>query len=159
MPGGPSALSKHFRSSFQQAASIRMLRLRSDLLGGPDFHDLPAIHHRNASGQIANHRYGVRDEQVGQAEVALQLRHQVDDLSANANIERRDRLVGDDKLRPQSESAGNADSLPLSAAEFVGKAARGGSVEPDHPQQFLDSLAASWRADRFVDDERLGNYI
>jgi hypothetical protein len=41
----------------------------------------------------------VRDEQVGQLELVLQVHQQVDDLRLDRDVERGDRLVADDQLR------------------------------------------------------------
>ena len=76
----------------------------------------------------------MRDEQVGQAEVALQLRQQVDDLRADADVERGDRFVANDELWPERKGAGDADALALSAGELVGIAGAGGFVEADGAQ-------------------------
>ena len=57
----------------------------------------------------------MRDEQICQAEVALELGQQVDDLSSDTYVESRDRFVADDELRPQSQRAGDADALALAS--------------------------------------------
>lgn len=43
--------------------------------------DLAQIHHRHSIRDVADHTEVVGDEQVGQAELVLQLLEQVDDLS------------------------------------------------------------------------------
>src|SRR5580700_6024885 len=106
-----------------------MVRPLGDLRGFADFHNLAAIHHRNARRKIAYDRHGVRDEKVSQAEVALQLREQVNDLRSDADIERGDWFVGHDELRSQSEGAGDADALALPSAEFVRKAQQNRFIE------------------------------
>ena len=55
-------------------------------------------------------RQVVGDEQVGQAELLLQILEQVDDLRLDRNVERRDRLVADDQLRRHRERASDADA-------------------------------------------------
>ena len=45
--------------------------------------------------------------------------HQVHDLSLDRDIQCRYRFVGDDEFRIDSESAGDADPLPLAAGKFV----------------------------------------
>ena len=64
------------------------------------------------------------DEQVGQAELLLQVFEQVDDLGLDRDVERRDRLVGDDEIGVGRERAGDADALPLAAGELVRVAVR-----------------------------------
>ena len=48
------------------------------------------------------------------------------DLRLHADVERRDRLVGEDQVGPERERAGDADALALAARELVRIAARRG---------------------------------
>lgn len=48
-------------------------------------------------------RQAVRNEDIRQPELALQLLQQQQNLRAHGNVQRRNRLVGDDKLRPQNQ--------------------------------------------------------
>ena len=82
------------------------------------------------------------DEEVGQAELLLQVFQQVDDLRLNRHVERRDRLVGDDEVRVRRERAGDADALALAAGELVRVAVGEVRVETDRLQQLLDALVA-----------------
>ena len=69
-------------------------------------------------------------------------------MSADADVEGRDRLIADDEFRPQSECAGYADALTLSAGEFVRVAEPGRFVEPDRAQEFGDAgMSSSARPD------------
>jgi hypothetical protein len=61
----------------------------------------------------------VRDEQVRQAELVLKLFEEVDDLSLDRDVERRDGLVADDELWVQRQCASEADPLALAAGELV----------------------------------------
>src|ERR1700687_5721520 len=81
------------------------------------------------------------DEEVGQAEVALQLCQKVDDLCAHADVESGDGLVAHHELWPEGESSGDADTLALSAGEFVGVAGARGLVEAHGAQEVADSGA------------------
>ena len=83
----------------------------------------------------------MRDEQVRQAEIALQLREQVDDLCADADIESGDGFIANDKFWAESEGAGDRDALALSAGKFVGITQAGGFVETDGAQEFANALA------------------
>ena len=49
----------------------------------------------------------------------LQLDQQVDDLGADRDVERRDRLVADHQLRLQDHRPGDADALVLAAGQLV----------------------------------------
>ncbi len=117
-----------------------MLGARGDFFGGADFDDFSPTHHGDAITEIAHYRHGVRDEEIGEAEVALQFFEQVDDLRADADVERGDRLVTDNEPGPQDQSAGNADSLALASGKFMGVAAESGFVEADGAKDFNGSL-------------------
>src|ERR1700723_268886 len=112
-----------------------------DLLAVADFDDLATIHYCDSGGEIADYWHGVGNKKIRQAEVALQLREQVDDLRADAHIERGDWLIGDDEFGAEGEGARDADTLALASAEFVGKAREDGFVETDGSDEFKDSSA------------------
>src|SRR6267142_49999 len=131
-----------FGSCFQQAEGVWVLRIFGYLGGRPDLNDLSVIHDRNAGGEIAHYRHGVRDEQVGQPELALQLGEQIHDLRAHAYVEGGDGFIGNDELRAQSEGAGDSDALALTSAEFVRETGQDGLVEADRAEQLSDAGAA-----------------
>ena len=79
----------------------------------------PEVHDGDVLADVAHHRQVVRDEEVGEAELLLETHHQVEHLGLHGDVERRDRLVGDDELGLDRERAGDADPLPLAAAELV----------------------------------------
>ena len=82
----------------------------------------------------------VGDEQIGEAELLLQIHQQVDDLRLHRNVERRHRLVADDQLRVERQRAGDADALALPAGEFVRIAVERLGPQPDLAEQRLDAL-------------------
>ena len=63
----------------------------------------------------------VRDEDVRQPELRLEVLQQVEDLRLDGDVERGDRLVADDQLRVDRERPRDADALPLAARELVRK--------------------------------------
>ena len=81
--------------------------------------DAAEIHHRDAVGDVLHHREVVRDEDIGEPEPPLQVAQQIEDLRADRDVERRDRLVADDQLRLDRERARDGDALALAAGEFV----------------------------------------
>jgi hypothetical protein len=101
----------------------------------------------------------VRDEEVSEAELALEGLEEIDDLSSDADVEGGDGLVGDDKFWAEGEGAGDADALALASGELVRVAAEGGSVHADGAEEFGDALAARGGAEFFMDDERLGEDV
>ena len=101
---------------------------------------LADVHHRHPVADVLDHAQVVGDEQVGQAELLLQVLQQVEDLRLDRDVQRRDRLVADDQLRVQRQRAGDADALPLAAAEGVRVAAHVLRAQPDELQQLGDPV-------------------
>ena len=104
-------------------------------------YDMPQVHHRYAVAYVPHNRKVVRYEQVGQAELVLQILKQVDDLRLNGHIQRRNRLVANDEAGIDRKRARDADALPLPAAEFVRIAVRHIRVQAHGLQQFGNALA------------------
>ena len=119
-----------------------MPRVRVELLVGGELDDLAEVHHRDPVAHVPHDRQVVRDEDQRQAQVALQLAQQVEDLRLDRDVERRDRLVGHDHLRLERERAGDADALALAARELVRIAVVVLGVEPDPVHQLLDRALA-----------------
>ena len=87
----------------------------------------------------------------------LQVEHQVDDLRADRDVERRDRFVGDDDLRLQRQRARNGDPLPLAAGEFVRIALRMIRRQTDVFEQPRDALFGCRARGDAVNVQRLGD--
>ena len=67
---------------------------------------------------------------------------QVEDLRLDRDVERRDRLVGDDQLRLQRQRARDADALALAARELVRVAVVVLGVQADGVHQLLHRALA-----------------
>ena len=89
------------------------------LVGGCDFHQPPQIHDCNPGGDLLHHAQIMRDKDHGEAEVSLKLGQKIDDLSLHRDIQRRNGLVTDQKLRFQDQGPRNTDPLALSVCEFT----------------------------------------
>src|SRR5208337_1033663 len=96
-----------------------MPRRGGDLLRGTHLDQLASLHYRDSVRQIAHDRHGVRDEEVCERELSLKLLQQVHNLRANADIQRRHRLVGNNEPRLQYQRSRNADALALAAAKLM----------------------------------------
>ena len=128
------------------------------LLGGRGLDDPAEVHHRDPVADVADHREVVGDEEVGQAELVLQVDEQVDDLRLDRHVEGGDRLVADDQLRAQGQCPGHADALPLAAGELGREPVVVLGVEADASP----SAPARWRlrsarAPMPVDGERVAD--
>src|SRR5678815_5914156 len=95
-----------------------MQRRRIEIARGRDLDDAPEIHHGDAPADVLDHREIVRDEQVGETELRLQVFQQIDDLRLDRHVEGRYRLIAHDQLRLDRECARYAYTLALSAGEF-----------------------------------------
>ena len=105
------------------------------------------MHDRDPVGDVADDADVVGDEEVGEAELVLEVVEQVDDLRLDRDVEGGDRLVGDDQLRLQRQRPGDPDPLPLAAGELVREAVVVLGGEADPLEQLLHP-AAQLRAAR-----------
>ena len=76
------------------------------------------------SEDVAHHRQIVRDEEVAHAELPLEVQHKIQYLALHGHVQRAHWLIAYDHLRLEREGAGDADALPLAAAELEGKLPR-----------------------------------
>ena len=119
------------RHGGEQRLGVGVQRVGVDVVARRDLDDLAEVHHRDAVGDVPHDGEVVRDEQVSEAELALQVLEQIDDLRLDGHIERGDGLVADDEGGVDGEGASDADALPLAAAELVGVARRHARVQPN----------------------------
>src|SRR5206468_2550174 len=80
------------RDRLQEKPCIGMTRPGEQAVRFGDLDEAAEIHDADAVRHLVDHRQIVRDEQVGQAEFALEILHQVEDLRLYRNVERRRRL-------------------------------------------------------------------
>ena len=106
-----------------------------------------------------HHRQIVRDEQIGQLELILKVHQQVDDLRLDRHVQRRDRFVADDQLRPQRQRASDTDALALAAGEHVRERVHMLRPQPDAFEQTGDALLAFGTGAGLVDDQWLAHDI
>ena len=83
----------------QQRLRVGMLRIGEQLVGRRIFDDAAEIHDRDLARDVPHDGQIVGDEQIGEAELLLQLLQQVDDLPLDRHVERGDRLVAHDDAR------------------------------------------------------------
>ena len=134
-----------------------MLGRRVELLLVRDLGDLAEVHHHHPVGDVPDDVQVVRDEDVGEPEVALQVLEQVEDLRLHRHVEGGDRLVADDQLRVDGERARDADPLALPAGELVREAVVVLRVEADDLEQLLDAALDLRVGADLVHLERLGD--
>ena len=124
---------------------------------GPSSTILPEVHHRDPLRDLPHHGEVVRDEEVGEPALALEVGEQVEHLRLHRHVERRHRLVADDERGLHRERAGDADALPLPAGELVGIAPGVARIEPDFLEQRADPPADLRAGREPVDLDPLGD--
>src|SRR6202023_197229 len=123
-----------------------------------DLDDAPEIHHADAVRHVPDHGEVVADEEVGEAELVLQVAHQVEDLGLHGDIERGGRFVADDELGFGGERPGDRYALPLPAGKFVWIFPAVVGVQADQGQEFADPrLNVVLALDQIEGSDRLGN--
>jgi hypothetical protein len=105
----------------------------------------PKIHHYDAATDVFDDCEIVSNEQVGEAELALQVLQQVDNLRLHGDIEGAHRLVADDEFWFNGQGASDADPLALATAELVWVAVRVGGVKTHIVQQRKDTTPTAAR--------------
>ena len=100
-----------------------------DLLGRADLLEAAAAHHRDAVGHGERLFLVVRHEHEGDADVALDALQLELHLAAQLEVERRERLVEQQRARVVHERARERDALALAAGELA-RLALGEVAEP-----------------------------
>ena len=99
-------------------------------------HHLALEHDRDLVGDPLHRAEVVGDEEIGDAEVVLQLFQQPEDLFSDQLIERRRHLVADDEIGFGGQRPGDRHPLLLSARQFAGLAGDERLRQIHLPQQF-----------------------
>ena len=107
------------RDRVQQRFRVWMHRMLEDLVRSRQLDHRSKVHNTDAVGNVLHNAQVVRDEHIGQVLALLQIKQQVDDLRLNGNVECRNSLITDHKLRIRRERTGNTDTLALAAGELV----------------------------------------
>src|ERR1019366_7271357 len=107
----------------------------------PLFLDAAALHHDDVVGEVLDDADVVRDEEKRQAEIALQLGQEVEDLRLDRYVECRRRLVADDESWLHRQGARDGDALALAAGEFVRIALERVAAHADLLDELLESRA------------------
>ena len=129
------------RDRREQRLRVRVQRPREQVGRVGELDDLAEVHHGDAVGDVADDGEVVRDEEVGQPEVALQLDEQVQDLGLDRDVERRDGSSATISFGCSDERARDADALALAAGELVRVAVERARAEPDALERLGDPLA------------------
>jgi hypothetical protein len=116
---------------------------------------LSTVHDRHACRHVRDDGQVVRDEQVRESPVLLQVHEQVDHLRLHRHIEHGHRFVADNEIRIDRERPRDPDALALSARELMRIAVRDLRSQAHLGQQLPHALVPAGQAmDRqtFPDD-------
>jgi len=75
------------------------------------FNDFSQVHDRNLVADMLHNREIVRNEQVRDAEILLQLDQEMKDLGSNRHVQSRNEFVANDDSRINGKRPDDADSL------------------------------------------------
>ena len=141
------------RGRGQQRGGVGVAGMGVKLRCVGEFDDPPQVHDRDPVTDVLDHRQVVGDEHVGEAELALEVGEQVEDLRLDGNVQGGHRLVADDQCRLQGECPRDPDPLPLPAGEVGGEPVVVLGVEPDQLHQLLHPAFAFGAVGDPVDGE------
>ena len=113
------------RHGGQQQLRVRMLRLRRDLHAVAPFHDMTDVHDRKVFRKIPGGRNVVRDVHERDVAVMLHGLHHVQNAEPDRDVQRGGRFVRQNNFRADGERFGDADALPLPAAQLIREFFRG----------------------------------
>ena len=141
----------------QQGLGVRVAWPGVQLAGLGHLDDLAEVHHRDPVADALHHRQVVGDEQVGQAQLLLQIVQQVEDLGPDRDVQRRDRLIGDHESRVEDQRPGDVDPLPLATGERVRVAPHVLRWQPDPAEHLRDPVLKLGTAGDAVRPERIAD--
>src|SRR5690606_7074282 len=98
------------------------------------------IHDRDVVRDVLDYGEVVRDEEIAEAELLLQIHEQVDDLRLDGHIERGNGLIANDELRVDGGRARDADARTLAAGKLVREVIHLRLAKADAGEKFRHSL-------------------
>ncbi len=108
---------------------------------------------------MSDYRQIVGDEDVGEAELALEVLQQIDDLCLNGDIERRHWLVQDQQSRLQRQCPRDADPLALTTRELTRISSNEAARETDQIKQIADPPVPAHLFEHAVNVQWLGDDV
>ncbi len=100
--------------------------------------DLAEVHHRHPVSGKSHRGDVVRDEQVGDPPLALELDEAVQDLGLDGHVERAGRFVQHDQAGADGERPREREPLPTASRELVGVLVQAVRRQPDARKERLD---------------------
>lgn len=146
------------RHGADQSLRVRVQRLSEQFACARGFNNSTKVHHKNPLTHVFDQSEIVSDEQVRDAPSLLQVQKQVHNLSLDGYIKGADRFVTHDEVRLNRQRPGDANSLTLAAAEFMGIIPCTRWIKSDRIHQRRDSVLPLMAIrSQLVDIERLAD--
>ena len=138
-----------------------MQRVIEDGVGGALFNHAARVHHRHPVGQFGDRAHVVRDHDDADAELILQLAHQIENLRLHRHVEGGGRLVRDHELRMAAHRHGDHHALPHAARQLVriGPRSRRRLGNADGAQKLDSHAAGIGLAHILMQQDRFGDLI
>jgi hypothetical protein len=133
-----------------------MQRPAEHLTSTADLDDLPQIENADAIRQPLHHSQVMGNEKKRQSSLAPKLGKEIDDLCLCRGVERRDRLISDNEVRPARQGASDSDSLLLAAGELVRESISHNCGKSDLRHEPLNLTGSSTLWHDVVHRQRLG---
>ena len=107
------------RNCCQKRLRIWVQRLRTQFIAFCQLHHTSKIHDTNSIRYVPDHRNIMSNKQIRKTQLILQIFHHINYLRLNRNIQCRNRLITDNKLRIYCQSSGDSYSLLLSTGKLM----------------------------------------
>ena len=117
----------------------RRRRVVVDLVGGPDLLDPPVVHDDDLVRELEGLVLVMRHEQARDPQLAVQIVEPTSELLPDARVQRPERLVQQQHLRPRCEGPRERHPLPLPAGQVAGVAI-GERCQLDQLEQLFHAL-------------------
>ena len=103
----------------EKGSGVGMPRIPIEILRIRHLDHPTQIHHGDPITHVLDEREVVRDEEVGEAQIPLEVVEKVHHLSLHGDVQGADRLVQDQKVRLHGERSRDPETLALSTTELV----------------------------------------
>ena len=110
---------------------------------GAAFDHCPAVQHDRFVGELAHNGQIVADQDVGDMGFVADVGEQVEHLSLDRHVQRRDRFVEDQHAGLGREGTRDRDALALAAGQGAGQGPGLPRVQADQPGELGDPGAAA----------------
>ena len=107
------------RNRGKQRFRVRMQRVSENIGRLAGLYHAAKVHNAHGIRNMLYDRQIVRDKQIGQSSLLLQIAKQVNDLCLNRHVQCRYRLIAHDEFRIQRKRTRDTDSLSLTAGKLV----------------------------------------